>query len=191
MSEKYSENPAGPDTKAQTDAGAGYQAHDPRAYASAPYGAAGPAYAPPPYPHYAAHPGHPPHMAAHLHPAYHPHAAAYAAYPPAYHPGYPHPPYALPPHPGAYAAQAAYPQNNPAVAPPQAGIGQWIQELSQGNTQLSGLSKMLNLEDSEFWKGALIGAGAVLLLTNETVQEMMFGNGTKVKDAVKSPTDGY
>lgn len=189
MSEKYSENPAGQETKAQAEAM--HQAHDPRAYASAPYGAAGSAYAPPPpYPHYATHPGHP-HMPPHVHPAYHPHTAAYAPYPPPYHPGYPHPPYAPHPHPGVYAASAPYPQGNPAAAPPQAGIGQWIQELSQGNPQLSGLSKMLNLEDSEFWKGALIGAGAVLLLTNETVQEMMFKNGTKAKDAVKSPGDGY
>jgi hypothetical protein len=45
---------------------------------------------------------------------------------------------------------------------------------------------MLNLDDSEFWKGALIGAAAVLLLTNESVQSMLFKTGAKAKEAVQS-----
>jgi len=39
-----------------------------------------------------------------------------------------------------------------------AGMSQLVEELSNGGSGLSSLGKMLNLDDSEFWKGARIGA---------------------------------
>jgi hypothetical protein len=48
---------------------------------------------------------------------------------------------------------------------------------------------MLNLDDSEFWKGALVGAAAVLLLTNETVQDTLFKTGARAKGAVQGGID--
>jgi hypothetical protein len=38
---------------------------------------------------------------------------------------------------------------------------------------------------SDFWKGALVGAAAVLLLTNESVQNALFKTGARAKDAVE------
>lgn len=37
----------------------------------------------------------------------------------------------------------------------------------------------MNLSDSQFWKGALIGAGVVLLLTNESLQKGLLKAGAK------------
>jgi hypothetical protein len=65
-------------------------------------------------------------------------------------------------------------------------MSQFVNELANGGNGLSSLGKMLNLDDSEFWKGALIGAAAVLLLTNESVQNVLFKTGAKAKEAVTS-----
>jgi len=67
-----------------------------------------------------------------------------------------------------------------------AGMSQLVEEISNGGSGLSSLGKMLNLDDSEFWKGALIGAAAVLLLTNELMQSMIFQTGVKAKEALRS-----
>ena len=45
---------------------------------------------------------------------------------------------------------------------------------------------MLNLDDKEMWKGALIGAAVMLLLTNESVQNALFKTGVQARNAVKS-----
>ncbi|QTF07609.1 hypothetical protein HC231_06480 [Brenneria izadpanahii] len=55
----------------------------------------------------------------------------------------------------------------------------------------------IGMDDKEFWKGAMIGAAATLLLTNESVRNMLLQTvastgdllktgGAKVKDGVKS-----
>lgn len=69
------------------------------------------------------------------------------------------------------------------------GMADLVDEIASGGNGLSSLSKMLNLNDSEFWKGALIGAAVVLVLTNETVQGALFKGGAKAKAAVKSGVD--
>jgi hypothetical protein len=68
----------------------------------------------------------------------------------------------------------------------EAGMAQFVEDIANGGSGLSSLGKVLNLEDSEFWKGVLIGAAAVLLLTNESVQKTLFKTGAKAKEAVKS-----
>jgi hypothetical protein len=74
--------------------------------------------------------------------------------------------------------------------PPGGGRGrgpsmdQVMEELSNG-AGLGGLGKLLDFDDTEFWKGALVGAAAVLLLTNESVQQSLFQSGIKAKDAVE------
>ncbi len=68
-------------------------------------------------------------------------------------------------------------------------MSQFVDEISNGGNGLSSLSKMLNLDDTEFWKGALIGAAAVLLLTNESVQNLLFKTGVKAKHAVDNGID--
>lgn len=70
-----------------------------------------------------------------------------------------------------------------------AGMSHFVEEIANGGNGLSSMGKMLNLDDSEFWKGALIGAAAVLLLTNESVQSMLFKTGARAKEAVQSGID--
>ncbi len=62
-------------------------------------------------------------------------------------------------------------------------------ELANGGNGLSSLSKMLDLDDKDFWKGALLGAAVVLLLTNDSVQNTLFRTGAKAKDKIKSGVD--
>jgi hypothetical protein len=70
-----------------------------------------------------------------------------------------------------------------------AGMAQLVDEIANGGNGLSSLTKMLDFDDSEFWKGALLGAAAVLLLTNESVQSALFKTGAKTKAAVKTGVD--
>lgn len=72
---------------------------------------------------------------------------------------------------------------------PQAGMQQLFAELAEGGNGLNSLTRMLSLDDTEFWKGALVGAAAVLLLTNDQVQDALFKSGAKAKSAVKSGAD--
>lgn len=69
-----------------------------------------------------------------------------------------------------------------------AGMAQLMEEMGAGSG-LSGLVQMLNLDDKELWKGALLGAAVVLLLTNESVQNSLFKTGVRARDAVKSGVD--
>ncbi len=70
------------------------------------------------------------------------------------------------------------------AGPPQ-GMAQVMQEIANGGNGLSSLSKLLDFDDKDFWKGALVGAAAVLLLTNETVHRALFRGAVKGRDAVK------
>jgi len=62
---------------------------------------------------------------------------------------------------------------------------------------LKNIVSMIGIDDKEFWKGAMIGAAATLLLTNDSVRgmlmqtlsgtgEMLKTGGSKVKEAVMS-----
>jgi len=46
-----------------------------------------------------------------------------------------------------------------------------------------------SLGDGEFWKGAVVGAAVVMLLTNENLREALLGSATKAAEAVKSGMD--
>jgi hypothetical protein len=125
-------------------------------------------------------------------PGYHqaaPHYAAaamyygqYAGYPPPPPPpgAYPYPPEAFQtPHQG-YAHGAA----QGAGQAHGASVSDLVNEVANGGNGLSTLSKMLNFDDPDFWKGALVGAAAVLLLTSGSVQSALFGsNGNGGKDS--------
>jgi hypothetical protein len=101
----------------------------------------------------------------------------------------------LPPYNYAPYPPPSYPPGNPGVsqAPPQGGsadrpdINQLINGIANGDSNsLSSLGQIMNFDDKEFWKGALIGAAAVLLLTNDSVQRSLFRAGSKATQAVKS-----
>jgi len=64
------------------------------------------------------------------------------------------------------------------------GMTQAMQEIANGGG-LSSLTKLLDFDDKDFWKGALVGAAAVLLLTNENVQRALFRGAVKGRDAVE------
>ena len=125
-------------------------------------------------------------------PGYHqtaPHYAAaamyygqYAGYPPPPPPpgAYPYPPEAFQtPHQG-YAHGAAQGAGHAHGA----SMSDLVNEVANGGNGLSTLSKMLNFDDPDFWKGAVVGAAAVLLLTSGSVQSALFGsNGNGGKDS--------
>jgi hypothetical protein len=91
-------------------------------------------------------------------------------------------PYGYAPHP-----MMGYPPGMGQMAAPPAGHGmaQVMHEIANGGNGLSSLTKMLDLDDKDFWKGALVGAAAVLLLTNENVQRALFRGAVKGRDAVE------
>ena len=58
-----------------------------------------------------------------------------------------------------------------------------------GSSLLSGLTGLFDFNDREFWKGALVGAAAVLLLTNDSVQRTLFRGAVRGRDAVQAGVD--
>lgn len=116
----------------------------------------------------------------------------YAATPPPYAQG--PSPYAQTPPPYYAPYPPGYPPGNQgSQVPPHGGgasrpdINQLINGIANGDSNsLSSLGQIMNFDDKEFWKGALIGAAAVLLLTNDSVQRSLFRAGSKATQAVKS-----
>jgi hypothetical protein len=90
---------------------------------------------------------------------------------------------------GAAAPGNTAPMGDAAGQGRRAGMAELIEELGSGGNGLSSLSRILNLDDSEFWKGALVGAAAVLLLTNDSVQDALFKTGARAKGAVQGGVD--
>lgn len=175
----------------------GYQSHPQQAtHAPAGYGYPYPRAATDGSMNTAAYPGtYPPHYYAGYpqYAGYYP-SPAFAGYPAGPMPNQPMPmggyaaaPMAGMPMPGAPGAGA---QAGAGQGPgPQAGMQQLFEELAEGGNGLNSLTRMLSLDDTEFWKGALVGAAAVLLLTNDQVQDALFKSGAKAKSAVKSGAD--
>lgn len=131
---------------------------------------------------------------------WHPHQnyPGYDAY--AYHgappPGYMGPPYAgMPPYghyagpaPGMHqAGQGASP--NPEQLAAHAGLTAALGDIAD-KSGLSMFKDLFNWEDGEFWKGAMVGAAVVLLLTNENLRNSLFSGAAKTADAVKSGLSG-
>ncbi len=108
-------------------------------------------------------------------------AAGFPPYPHQASPGYGPAPQAM--------GHGTHPGSGAAGPHSGAGVSQLMQEIAGGGSGLSSLSQMLNLDDKELWKGALIGAAAVLLLTNESVQNALFKSGVRARDAMKSGVD--
>lgn len=103
----------------------------------------------------------------------------------AYWPGYGY--FPVPPQPMAFPPPGAMPGQGAAHGQGHqgAGMAQVMQEIANGGSGLSSLTRMLDLDDKDFWKGALVGAAAVLLLTNESVQKALFRGAVKGRDAVE------
>ncbi|MGL4859101.1 MAG: hypothetical protein ACRC5A_05060 [Enterobacteriaceae bacterium] len=129
-------------------------------------------------------------------------------YPPAC---YGYPPHLPPPHP--YQTYY-YPQNSPGAEkhphehphhPHPIDWSSHAQEMVENMMgEQAGLLKKIvggiGMDDKEFWKGAMIGAAATLLLTNDSVRQLLLQTlsgtgeflktgGEKVRDEVKSGVD--
>lgn len=86
---------------------------------------------------------------------------------------------------GGVAHGAMYGAQQGFQAPPSApGTAAGVAAALGADGPLTDLIGRLNLDDRELWKGALIGAAAVLLLTNESVQQALFKTGVRARDAV-------
>lgn len=120
--------------------------------------------------------------------------AAWPAYPPpGYGPGSPpygYGPYGPPGYGGAPFGHGA-PGPAPGTAPPGAessGLGAAMGGLAD-QAGLGMLKDLFGFDDGEFWKGAMVGAAVVMLLTNENLRDALVGGATKTAEAVKSGMD--
>jgi hypothetical protein len=108
--------------------------------------------------------------------------------------------YGYPPYPGYFAPpmggwQAYPPGYGPGPAPgPTAnampgGLGAAMGDIAD-KSGLGMFKDFLDLDDGEFWKGALVGAAVVLLMTNEDLRNSLLGGAAKTAEAVKSGLSG-
>lgn len=115
-----------------------------------------------------------------------------------YHWGAPQGPgFAYGPPPGAYGpgpGWTAYPPGfgaqqgmgpDPATAGMQAAMSEFADQ-----SGLGALKGFLNFTDGEFWKGALVGAAIVLLMTNEDLRSALLGSAARTANAMKSGLGG-
>lgn len=120
------------------------------------------------------------------------HPAAPLPYPPPYDyrmpPPYPgqFPPagYGAPLHTGPQTDPQNSPQNGPGGSM-QGGIASAMNELADRNG-LGMLKGLLNFDDGDFWKGALVGAAVVLLATNEDLRNTLLSGAVKTAETIKS-----
>ncbi|WPL18745.1 hypothetical protein Thiowin_03835 [Thiorhodovibrio winogradskyi] len=69
------------------------------------------------------------------------------------------------------------------------GMSEFIEEIASGGNGLNSLGRLLNFEDTDFWKGALVGAAAVMLLSNDGVRNLLFGGGKSDADKAAAPAE--
>lgn len=117
-------------------------------------------------------------------------------------PGYPPPGFGMGSSPYGYGVYGAPGYQGPPVgpgyaAPPpgpapagaeQSGFGATMGGLAD-QAGLGMFKDFFSLGDGEFWKGAVVGAAVVMLLTNEHLREALLGGATKAAEAVKSGMD--
>ena len=103
-------------------------------------------------------------------------------------PGYAAPPPYPPPF-GMYGAPGAQPVPPPPNAEAQAGFEAMFNEVADKNG-LGMLKGIINWEDGDFWKGALVGAAVVMLMTNEDLRNTLINGAAKTAEAMKSGMAG-
>jgi hypothetical protein len=105
---------------------------------------------------------------------------------PPYHPYYGYYGASGPPWSGAPTGNSGLPPTAPpAGTGTQAGFGAALGDMAD-KSGLGMFKELFNWEDSEFWKGALVGAAVVLLMTNENLRNALIGGAAKTAEAVKS-----
>lgn len=106
------------------------------------------------------------------------------------------------PYHGYYAAQvppwAAYgpppgpppgfgpgPFAGPGAAAPGAGLGAALGDMAEQNG-MGMLRNFFSFGDDEFWKGAVVGAALVMLVTNDKLRESIFESAANAAEAMRS-----
>ena len=148
-------------------------------------GGAGPVPPPGEHPHHAN-----PYMGAHAgqpHASYGP--AAYAPPPPYQQTPYQQPSYQPPPAYGYYAPYGVPPAQASAATSGQAGLEAAFNDMADKNG-LGMLKGLFSWDDGEFWKGALVGAAVVMLMTNEDMRNALINGAASTAKAVKSGFGG-
>jgi hypothetical protein len=74
---------------------------------------------------------------------------------------------------------------DPAMAGMQAAMNEFADQ-----SGLGALKGFLNFNDGEFWKGALVGAAIVMLMTNEDLRGALLGGAARTANAMKSGLGG-
>jgi len=103
-------------------------------------------------------------------------------------PPYGHGPYGAATYPGPRAGPGqAWPpgQGDAAPGPDTQGFGAAIGNIAD-QAGLGMLKDFFSFDDGDFWKGALVGAAVVMLLTNENLREALAGGAAKTAAAFKS-----
>lgn len=103
------------------------------------------------------------------------------------------PPGGYGPPPGAYGPGPAWgthppgfgPQEAMGAGPTGAGFSAAMNEFAD-QSGLGALKGFLNFNDGEFWKGALVGAAIVLLMTNEELRGALLGGAARTANAMKA-----
>ncbi len=107
---------------------------------------------------------------------------AYGPPPGAYGP----PPPGWGPYPPGYGPQQPF-GPDPAAA---AGLSAAMNEIAD-QSGLGALKGFLNFNDGEFWKGAMVGAAIVLLMTNDELRNALLGSAAKTANAMKAGMAGF
>lgn len=103
--------------------------------------------------------------------------AVYGA-PPPYGPGYgmpPHPLGAMPQGSPGYGPGPQAPNGQPGETPDFKGMHGLLDQLTKGNNPVASLARMLDVNSSDFWKGAAMGAVLVMLLNNDELKDQLKG----------------
>jgi len=110
------------------------------------------------------------------------------------------PGYGPPPNAGPWGAPGMNPGASPWSNPwSNAGSNPWgnppdfnaaLGEMAD-QSGLGALKGLFNLDDGDFWKGAIVGAAVVLLLKDETLRETLLGSAARTADALKTGLGGF
>lgn len=82
------------------------------------------------------------------------------------------------------------PAPNPEQTAARAGLASALGDIAD-KSGLGMFKDLFNLEDGEFWKGAMVGAAAVLLLTNDNLRNSLMGGAFKSAGTAKSDASGF
>ena len=108
------------------------------------------------------------------------------------------PGFAYGPPPGAYAPGPGWsgyppgfgPQQGPGTGPVGPDLSAAMNEFAD-QSGLGALKGFLNFNDGEFWKGALVGAAIVMLMTNEELRDTLLGGAARTANAMKAGLAGF